>query len=105
MAEAESVEKSSRRAWLSEIAGLFWSAVGAATVPSMLHLDCLHAASNGARSLARGLSDLYDMFKGEVAANFHDNVYQSLGNQFQLDGVSYLQVSRAMADTDYLGNH
>src|SRR5262245_12367551 len=86
-------EKSSRRLWMSELAGLLLSAGGFGGAP--LSWTSLQAASPVPRSLSIGASDLYAIFKEEIAAGYHDNVYRTLGNQLQLDGASYIEVSRA----------
>ncbi|MFN7996406.1 MAG: CehA/McbA family metallohydrolase [Bryobacteraceae bacterium] len=95
-------ENPSRRAWLSEIAGLFLSTGISRTLPLLSSLSSA-AASTPLISFSQAASDLHGIFGGEIAANFHDNVYSTLGNQLQLDGIPYLQVSRALAETDLLG--
>src|SRR5581483_2598496 len=96
-------EHPSRRAWLSEVAGLFLSTAIPRTLPLLGSRSSAGAALTRLKSLSPAASDLHDIFGGEILANFHDNVYSTLGNQLQLDGIPYLQVSKALAETDLLG--
>ncbi len=86
---------------MSLVTGFTVSLVYFLQKPFVYCASALLAKARPQLSLSTGASDLHEIFKGEIAADFKDNVYASLGNRLQLDGKSYVQVSRALAIGDF----
>ena len=103
MSRRQSTKPPSRRSLLSLVTSFTLPLIYSLRKPFSSGANSLLGKARPELSLSAGASDLHDIFKGEVLANFRDNVYASLGNKLQLDGESYVQVSRALAIQDFTG--
>ena len=101
MSHRQSKKPPSRRSILSLVAGFTLPLIYSLRKPFSCAANSLLAKVRPELSLSAGASDLNDILKDEILANFKDNVYASLGNKLQLDGESYVQVSRALAIQDF----
>jgi len=99
---SESSPRNSRRSFLSTVGAILFSAICAFRKPLRFWAEVFQTKSPHPLSLTQGASDLHDIFKDEIRANFKDNVYAALGNKLQLDGEAYIRVSRALATSDFL---